>query len=354
MKNIKLTIGVLFVAAIVAALAVESFAYPPFLAKARKFGAKDCTFCHVDAEGGAPWNERGQWLIKEKERRGADAVNVEWLAEYKPGKPADKMPSPAPGVRDEKKTPAPAASTPGGAVEQELLKLERAWLDAYLKRDVAAMEQIESDDFTITHANGQVITKAQEVANLKRAGATDSSLSFSTQDTKVRLYGDTAILTGIFVSKSKDSTERSRYTDVYVKRNGRWQVVASHLTRLTPPAAPASPSAPAAAPSPATPSSPATPAAPSASAVKADPNTYDAYVGQYETPFGILSITKEGDKLFGQPGGDSKEELIPESTDQFSVPTVDAKIKFVKDANGQVTHMLLNLKGQEINAKKIK
>jgi ketosteroid isomerase-like protein len=215
------------------------------------------------------------------------------------------------------------------------------------------MEQIESDDFTITHANGQVITKAQEVANLKRAGATDSSLSFSTEDTKVRLYGDTAILTGIFVSKSKDSTERSRYTDVYVKRNGRWQVVASHLTRLTPPAAPASPSAPAAS-SPATPSSPAPPAAPSASAVKADPNTYDAYVGQYETPFGILSITKEGDKLFGQPGGDSKEELIPESTDQFSVPTVDAKIKFVKDANGQVTYMLLNLKGQEINAKKIK
>jgi ketosteroid isomerase-like protein len=347
-KNIKLTIGVVFVAAIVAALAVESFAYPPFLAKSRKFGAKDCTFCHVDPAGGAPWNDRGQWLIKEKERRGADAVNVEWLAEYKPGKAEDKLPPPAQPRPDEKKPPAPGASTPGGAVEQELLKLERAWLDAYLKRDAAAMEQIESDDFTITHANGQVITKAQEVANLKRSGATDSSLAFSTEDTKVRLYGDTAILTGIFVSKSKDSTERSRYTDVYVKRNGRWQVVASHLTRLTPPAAPASPSSPAA------PSSPQPPAAPSAGAAKVDPNSFDAYLGQYETPFGILTITREGDRLFGQPGGDTKEELIPESPDQFNVPTVEAKVKFVKDANGQVTHMLLNLKGQEVNAKKIK
>lgn len=344
MKNIKLTIGTVFVAAIVAALAVESFAYPPFLAKSRKFGAKDCTFCHVDPEGGAPWNERGQWLIKEKERRKADAVNVEWLAEYKSGK-EDKKPSAAQVRPDEKKPSAAGVSTPAGAVEQELVKLERAWLDAYLKRDVAAMEQIESDDFTITHANGQVLTKAQEIANLKKAGPADSSLSFSTEDTKVRLYGDTAILTGIFISKSNASTEQSRYTDVYVKRNGRWQVVASHLTRLP------SLVTRAAGGEPVMPSPP--PPLP-ASAAKVDPKTYDAYVGEYETPFGILSITKEGDRLFGQPGGDTKEELIPESIDQFNVPTVEAKIKFVKDANGQVNHMLLNLKGQQINAKKIK
>ncbi|HVG21241.1 MAG TPA: DUF4440 domain-containing protein, partial [Blastocatellia bacterium] len=321
----------------------ESFAYPPFLAKARKFGAKDCTFCHVDPEGGAPWNERGQWLIKEKERRGADAVNVDWLAEFKSGKAGDNKPA-APAKPDETKTPVAGASTPAGAAEQELLKVERAWLDAYLNRDVNAMEQIESDDFTITHADGQVITKAQEIANLRKAAARDSSLSFSTEDTKVRLYGDTAILTGIFVSKSKTSTERSRYTDVYVKRNGRWQVVASHLSRLAPPP-PAAPSAPA---------SPSSAQTPAASPAGVDPKSLDAYVGDYSTPFGVLSITKEGNKLFGQPGGDTKEELIPESADQFNVPTVDAKIKFVKDANGQVTHMLLNLKGQEVNAKKIK
>jgi ketosteroid isomerase-like protein len=347
-KNFKLTIAFIFVVTIVGTLAVESFAYPPFVAKARKFGAKDCTFCHVDPEGGAPWNERGQWLIKEKQKRAADAVNVDWLAEYKPGKAEDKLPAAEPAKPNEKKTSAENASTPASAVEQELLKLERAWLDAYTKRDVAAMEQIESDDFTITYPNGQVVTKAQEVANLKRAsGATDSSMAFSTEGTKVRLYGDTAILTGVVVSSSKNSTERSRYTDVYVKRNGRWQVVASHLTRLSPPPSSSSsaPSTPSGSPS----------AASSTSAAKVDPATFDAYVGQYDTPFGVLNITREGDKLFGQPGGDSKEELIPaESIDQFNVPAVDAKIKFVKDANGQVTHLLLNLHGQDINAKKIK
>ncbi|MFP5264994.1 MAG: DUF4440 domain-containing protein [Blastocatellia bacterium] len=343
MKNIKLTVGVVFAAAIVSALAVESFAYPPFLAKARKYGAKDCTFCHVAPEGGAPWNDRGQWLIKEKERRGAEAVNVDWLAEYKSGKPEDIKPAAPPSRPDESKTPAAGPS----AAEQELLKVERAWLDAYLNRDAAAMEQIESDDFTITHADGRVITRAEEIANLKKAPAGDSSVSFSTENTRVRLYGDTAILTGVFVYKSKDSTERSRYTDVYVKRNGRWQVVASHLTRLAPP-----PSAP---PSAASSSPAASPAAVApAGAVNLDPKSLDAYVGDYETPLGVLSITREGDKLFGQPGGDTKEELIPESVDQFNVPTVDAKVKFVKDANGKVTHLLLNLKGQEVNGKKIK
>lgn len=336
MKNIKLTVGIVFVLAIVAALAVESFAYPPFVAKARKFGAKDCTFCHVEPEGGAPWNERGKWLMEEKAKRNADAVDVEWLAEY-------KKPGAMPAKPDDKK-PAAASASSASAVEQELLKLERAWLDAYQKHDVAAMERIEADDFSITHSNGQVITKAQEIANLKKAGPGESSMTFSTEETKVRLFGDTAILNGIVVMKGNNSTQRSRYTDVYVKRNGQWQVVASHLSQIPAPAAPASSSSAAA------PSSPAAPA----SAAKADPKSYDAYVGQYDTPFGVLNITKEGDKLFGQPGTDSKEELIPESTDQFNVPNVGAKLKFVKDANGMVTHLVINIQGQEMQAKKIK
>jgi hypothetical protein len=58
-------------------------AFPPMLAKAEKFGAKDCTFCHVTPAGGAKWNARGRWLIAEKKRLKADAVDVDWLAKYK-------------------------------------------------------------------------------------------------------------------------------------------------------------------------------------------------------------------------------------------------------------------------------
>ena len=63
--------------------ALTTQAYPPFLRKAQKFGAKDCLFCHEKAEGGEGWNKRGQWLIAEKEKRKADAIDVEWLSEYK-------------------------------------------------------------------------------------------------------------------------------------------------------------------------------------------------------------------------------------------------------------------------------
>ena len=83
MRRIKIVLSVTLLACIVAALATQSIAYPPFLAKAKKFGAKDCRFCHVNPEGGTPFTERGKWLISEKERRHADVVDPEWLAGYK-------------------------------------------------------------------------------------------------------------------------------------------------------------------------------------------------------------------------------------------------------------------------------
>jgi hypothetical protein len=85
-KTIKITLAMVFVSGIIIALMTPALAFPPFVSKARKFGAKDCRFCHVNAEGGSPNNARGNWLIKEKERRNADAVDPEWLAGYKPAK----------------------------------------------------------------------------------------------------------------------------------------------------------------------------------------------------------------------------------------------------------------------------
>src|SRR5215471_9666223 len=88
-KNlIKLSIAIITIAAVVGS-SFSTKAYPPFLRKAQKFGAKDCLFCHKQPEGGEGWNERGQWLIAEKERRKADAVDVEWLADYKEGEKKD-------------------------------------------------------------------------------------------------------------------------------------------------------------------------------------------------------------------------------------------------------------------------
>jgi hypothetical protein len=81
-QYLKLALAtVLFSGVIGTALTTQ--AYPPFVKKAAKFGAKDCTFCHTKAEGGEGWNKRGNWLIAEKDKRKADAVDPEWLADYK-------------------------------------------------------------------------------------------------------------------------------------------------------------------------------------------------------------------------------------------------------------------------------
>ncbi|HEY7181748.1 MAG TPA: hypothetical protein VIC84_10035 [Blastocatellia bacterium] len=87
-KLIKLSIATVVIAGMVGS-SFSTRAYPPFLRKAQKFGAKDCTFCHTQPTGGEGWNERGNWLIAEKERRKADAVDVEWLADYKEGAKKD-------------------------------------------------------------------------------------------------------------------------------------------------------------------------------------------------------------------------------------------------------------------------
>jgi hypothetical protein len=79
---IKLSIAVVVLAGLLGSSFLTE-AYPPFLRKAQKFGAKNCLYCHKEPEGGEGWNERGQWLIAEKERRKADAVDPEWLADYK-------------------------------------------------------------------------------------------------------------------------------------------------------------------------------------------------------------------------------------------------------------------------------
>jgi uncharacterized protein (TIGR02246 family) len=121
--------------------------------------------------------------------------------------------------------------------EQEVRKLEREWLDAYEQYNVEAMTAIVADDFTITFPNGVIQTKEQIIKSLKAPRSPSSpATKFYTEDVQSRVYGDTVILIGRVVSEwqrdGKTTRQLSRYTDTYVKRNGRWQVVASHLSEV--------------------------------------------------------------------------------------------------------------------------
>ena len=120
--------------------------------------------------------------------------------------------------------------------EAELRALERAWLAAYDQNDRAAMDAIVDDTFTITYQDGTVLDKAATLASLQ-PGQTASGRQF-TEDTVVRVWGDAAVLTGVYVWEGPGpipgttAQARSRYTDTYVRRDGRWRVVASHLTSI--------------------------------------------------------------------------------------------------------------------------
>lgn len=88
---------------------------------------------------------------------------------------------------------------------------------------------------------------------------------------------------------------------------------------------------------------------------KIDSSGFDAYVGEYQvTPTLTLSITKEGEKLFGQLTGQGKLAVEPVSDTQFTMPQVKANISFEKDSAGKVVGLLLSQGSRTANAKKIK
>jgi hypothetical protein len=79
-----------------------------------------------------------------------------------------------------------------------------------------------------------------------------------------------------------------------------------------------------------------------------------AYVGEYEAPFGVLRVWREGARLFGQVAGTPRAELLPESETQFFATGQNTLVVFVRSEAGEVTHLLLRGGGNETRAKKIK
>jgi len=118
----------------------------------------------------------------------------------------------------------------------QLLYLEMEWSDADQKGDLAWFERNFADDYYgVSSVTGKINTKAEDIADMKnRKEVIDSAVA---SDMDVRVEGDTGIVTGIYQQKGKDEKGQSfdrriRYTDVYVKRDGRWLVVASQGTLI--------------------------------------------------------------------------------------------------------------------------
>jgi len=135
-------------------------------------------------------------------------------------------------------TVATIAQTPGqpksGSAEQELIKLEKQWGDASVKPDLAFIDGILAEDYIFTSPEGEVLTKAQMLAEMK--SGEDVVSSVVNLDMKVRVYGNAAVVTGHSTYKEtvkgKDISGEYRWTDTWIRKGGRWQCVADHASRI--------------------------------------------------------------------------------------------------------------------------
>lgn len=167
-------------------------------------------------------------------------------------------------------TASPAKETfDPAAIQAEVLNVERDWVRAGETYDVEAIRRIVADDAVLVYPDGTPGTKADEVRIAETKAITGR---WEMIDPKVTvLSADSAFITGRSsikdgkykeptMAKAIDISGEYRFLDVYARRNGRWQVVASQATKVaiqTPAASPTA-SAAAAPPSPPRPSPTAT------------------------------------------------------------------------------------------------
>ena len=118
-------------------------------------------------------------------------------------------------------------------------KLEQERLNAYLKLDVPALERIMSADYTSVYADGEVMTRAEELKSMRSAPPNVlSSLNANIDEVTVRQFGLSAVLTGRLVGtvnwfeKDVKIDAAFRYTAVYVKSLGHWRIVSSQFTKI--------------------------------------------------------------------------------------------------------------------------
>ena len=119
--------------------------------------------------------------------------------------------------------------------QQEVLRFEREACKAFLEADVVALERVLTPDFTLTLSNGEVSTRADEINEL-HSGKVHYDV-FENYDMLGRLYGESlaVVLGKTRVKGTADGKPFDRvvqFTDTLIKRDGRWQLAAGHVSRI--------------------------------------------------------------------------------------------------------------------------
>jgi ketosteroid isomerase-like protein len=131
-------------------------------------------------------------------------------------------------------SPAAAQKAKDDSQQTKLLVMEHLWNEAQVNRDARALNAMLGTEFVNTEYDGEVSDKTKFLADIKDPHFNLSSLTI--QDLKVSMYGDSAVVVGIYHTKgtyqSKPYDHFGRFTDTWAFTEGRWQCVASHTSLL--------------------------------------------------------------------------------------------------------------------------
>jgi uncharacterized protein (TIGR02246 family) len=127
-----------------------------------------------------------------------------------------------------------AIKDPKRTVEQAIRKLDDERIQAQIHADAAALERIYADDFIGVGPSGTVRTKPQVISDFTSGELRFQSIT--TDDVRVRVYGNAAVETGRSIMSGQDKgntvPHNTRFTRVWIKQQGRWRLVANHYSSI--------------------------------------------------------------------------------------------------------------------------
>ena len=117
---------------------------------------------------------------------------------------------------------------------EEVTRLNLRWMESYVGRDTAFLEQYLADDYVSTFPDGTVLDKQGEIESLKSGDIALTEMTPS--EMNVRTYDGAAVITGRSTIKANVKGEKVsgeyRFTDVWIKQDNHWRAVASQVTRI--------------------------------------------------------------------------------------------------------------------------
>ena len=203
--------------------------------------------------------------------------------------------------------------------KQEIQKLFSDLNEAITKRDRSRLEQLYADEFQYIRPSGGVINKVTQIGGIMSSDPIFSTPIPAPAIESLMMYGDVVV--------ARHTVRNTAVTSIFVKKDGRWQLLQAQGTRL----------------------------ASERNPITLDSKLLDSFVGKYEFgPNAIGTVTREGDGIRWRGGNRMPVTLVPLSPTQFFAKETETEMMFVKNESGQVTGVVLRLGScQDSKAKKI-